>query len=307
MVHDYGELTPEEADKAFGLYDLTIYPLRCPECGAEEFPTHAVGFDASKDAEIFRTRIGTVDMPVVGGNVPYAVVRSLEEMAEYERGLAKLASLFREKEAGFWESFTAWAEEDWPNKLKELSKIELSLGLSAAGKPAPPELSAAAHRQRALKLRGDERRVFWRAANRHLIEKEFLFDPPDFWDTESWAQKYGRDRVLWVLLNFLLPEELEQWRTEKLAPLVKKKSGALWERVRQLGQALDKQRRRAEELSQTVFDLRQETARLQEKLAAEREERRRLSAEVEKLRQAEAPAERDRAKLERYKALVREL
>jgi len=112
--------------------------------------------------------------------------------------------------------------------------------------------------------------------------------------------------VLWVLLNFPLPEELERWRTEKLAPLVRKKSGALWERIGQLGQALDRQRRRAEELSRTVFDLRRETARLQEKLAAEREERRRLSAEVEKLRQAEAPAERDRAKLERYKTLVGE-
>ncbi|MEW6226577.1 MAG: DUF2325 domain-containing protein [Bacillota bacterium] len=307
LVHDYGELTAEEADKAFGLHDFPVYPLRCLECDTEEFPTHVVGFDASKDTEIFRARMGTADMPVVGENTPYAVVRSLEEMAEYERGLAKLADLFREKETEFWESFVAWAEEDWPSRLKELSKIELSLGLSAAGRPAPPELSAAAHRQQALKLRDGERRVFWQAANRYLIEREFLFDPPDFWDTESWAQKYGRERVLWVLLNFPLPDELERWRTEKLALLVKKRSGALWERVQQLGQALDRQRRRAEELSRTVFDLRQEIACLQEKLAAEREERRKLFAEVGKLRQAETPAERDRAKLDRYKALVKEL
>ncbi|RJX18220.1 MAG: DUF2325 domain-containing protein [Ammonifex sp.] len=307
MVHDYGELTPEEADRAFGLHDFTVYPLRCPECGTEEFPMHIVGVDALKNAEIFRTRIGTADLPVVGGDTPYAVVRSLEEMAEYERGLAKLADLFKEKETEFWKSFTSWAAEDWPNRLKELSKIELSLGLSAVGKPAPPEMSAAAHRQHALKLRDDEICVFWRAANRHLIEKEFLFDPPDFWNTEAWAREYGRERVLWVLLNFPLPEKLERWRTEKLAPLIKKKSGALWERVRQLGQALDKQRRRAEELSRTVFDLRQEIACLQEKLSAEREERHKLLAEVGKLRQAETPAERDRAKLDRYKALVKEL
>lgn len=252
LVHDYGELTAEEADKAFGLHDFPVYPLRCPECGAEEFPTHAVSVDASRSMEMFRIRIGTADMPVVGGNAPYAVVRSLEEMAEYERGLAKLADLFKEKETEFWESFAAWAGEDWPNRLKELSKIELSLGLSAAGRPAPPELSAAAHRQYALRLQNHERRVFWQAANRHLVEREFLFDPPDFWDTEAWAREYGRERLLWVLLNFPLPEELERWRTEKLAPLVKKKSGALWERVRQLGQALDRQRRRAEELSRAL-------------------------------------------------------
>lgn len=307
LVHDYGELTAEECDRAFGLYDFPVRPLRCPKCGVEEFPTHAVCIDALAGAEMFRVRLGTAEVPVVGGDAPYAVVRTPEEQAEYERGLAKLSDVFKEGEAAFWESFAAWAMEDWPGKLRDLSKPELSLGLSAVGKPVPSEASAAVCRRLALNLQDGEKRTFWRAANRHLIEEEFLFDLPDFWDTESWAREYGRGRVLWVLLNFPLPEELERWRTEKLAPLIKKKSGALWERVRQLGRALDKQRRRAEELSRTVFGLRQETARLQEKVAAEREERRRLLAEVEKLRQDGAPADRDRAKLERYKALVREL
>lgn len=313
LVHDYGELTPENLDEKTGMHNFPVLPVKCPLCAGEDWPTHAVLFDATEDRVVRRVPLGTADLPVVGGGAPYAVTYSPEEQAELERGLAKLPEFFRQKGEEFWERYCAWALSRWRDALKEISPEEwaegyASLGVSLPGHPSP----AACRKDAEARFASDkEKTAAWRALNRWLVEKEFLWIPVDQWPVEEWAARYGRERVTWLLLNLPLLEELERWRTEKLAPAVPKKTcgpqAVLWERIKQLGQALDRQRRRSEELSRLLQEERAARHNLEEKLAAARAEVSRLREELSGRPVEAGRNPEDARRIARLKSLVREL
>lgn len=313
-IHDYGELSFEELDEKVGMYDFPVTPLRCPTCETEDWPTHAVLFDAAAGKVISRLSIGgSSDLPVVGGDAPYAVVRSPEEQAEFERGLAKLSEFFRQKEEEFWEEYCTWALSRWRDALKEISPGEWVEGYATLRVPLPGSPSPAAYRRDTeVRFRKEsEKAALWRVLNRYLVERELLWLPVDQWPVEEWISRYGRERVTWLLLNFPLPEELERWRTEKLSLAVPKKASgpqaALWERIEQIGRALDRQRRRTEELSRLLAEERSRCADLEEKLAATRAEVTRLREELVERAGGVVRDPEDAKKIARLKALVREL
>jgi len=71
----------------------------------------------------------------------------------------------------------------------------------------------------------EERRNFWKAANRYLVIEEFIWTPIDTWPIKEWVSVYGRERVTYLTLQLPLPEELEKYRTEKLGQIIRKKTG----------------------------------------------------------------------------------
>lgn len=251
--------------------------------------------------------MGSAELPVVGGNAPYAVVHDPEERAEYERGLAKMEAFFREREDEFWDSYARWALPRWREALREVSIREWEDGYAVLGLYLGGSLSVAAYRRDAEgRFKTDAERVaLWRALNRYLVEQEFLWTPPEQWPVERWVRAYGRERVLWLLLNFPLPEELERHRTEKLSLAVPKRDGPqgiLWERIGQLGSELERQRRRAAELSRLLFEERSLRAELERKLARLQEQLAGSRATGEPVRHPD-----DVARIRRLKSLVREL
>lgn len=311
LVHDYGELTFERLDEKVGLHDFPVVPLGCPSCEKEDWPTHAVLFDAAAGRTVFRIPIGSSDLPVVGGGAPYAVVRDPEDQAELERGLAKAEGVFRKREGEFWDAYCSWALSRWRDVLKEVSPEEWAEGYASLGifLPGNPSSTALRRDAEARFSSESEKSSLWRALNRRLVEDEFLWLPVDRWPVREWIARYGRERVTWLLLNFPLPEELERWRTEKLSLAVPQKASgpqaALWERIGQLGRELDRQRRRAEELSRLLAEERARRADLEEKLAATRAEAARLREELAK-RPAGTRDPEDARRIARLRALVRE-
>jgi len=131
--------------------------------------------------------------------------------------------------------------------------------------------------------------------------------PIDTWPIEEYVRVYGMERITWLLLNPPLPEELERYRTEKLAAVIPKKSSGpqavLWERIKQLGDELTRQRRRAENLAKQLFEERAEKARLSEELHV-------LRKEIEQLKNNSQSATRnidDVLRIKRLKTLISEL
>jgi len=131
--------------------------------------------------------------------------------------------------------------------------------------------------------------------------------PIDTWPIEEYVRVYGRERITWLLLNLPLPEELERYRTEKLAAVIPKKSSGpqavLWERIKQLGDELTRQRRRAENLAKQLFEEHAEKARLSEVLHV-------LRKEIEQLKNNSQSATRnidDVLRIKRLKTLISEL
>ncbi|MGB9886505.1 MAG: DUF2325 domain-containing protein [Moorellales bacterium] len=313
LALDYGSIDSlEDLDEKVGQSGIALRPLACPACGREGWPEDLVAWDATAGAEAFRVRVGSAELPVVGGEgAPYGVVRSPEEAAEYERGLARMEEHFRLHEEEFWRAYSDWALARWDRVLKEVAveewraaRAEVGLAPRVQGEP-----SAAAFRRDARERFGSdpERRRLWRVLNRFLVEQEFVWTPIEQWPVERWVRLYGRERVTWITLHIPLPEELERWRTEKLAELVPRKpegpQAELWERIGQLGREVERWRRRAEELSRQLAAERAGRARLEEELAAERARVRELSARPP---QVERDPE-DARRIARLKALVREL
>lgn len=131
--------------------------------------------------------------------------------------------------------------------------------------------------------------------------------PIDTWPIEEYVRVYGRERITWLLLNLPLPEELERYRTEKLAAVIPKKSSGpqavLWERIKQLGDELTRQRCRAENLAKQLFEEHAEKARLSEELHV-------LRKEIEQLKNNSQSATRnidDVLRIKRLKTLISEL
>lgn len=131
--------------------------------------------------------------------------------------------------------------------------------------------------------------------------------PIDTWPIEEYVRVYGMERITWLLLNLPLPEELERYRTEKLAAVIPKKSSGpqavLWERIKQLGDELTRQRRRAENLAKQLFEEHAEKARLSEELHV-------LRKEIEQLKNNSQSATRnidDVLRIKRLKTLISEL
>jgi len=310
LVHDYGTINSiDEADQKLGNLNIPVMPIRCPQCGGEDWPEYALAHDATRNVTFQRIAIGTEDLPIVGGSVPYAHVRSPEEQAELERGLAKLKDFFSEREGKFWDEYCRWAVERWNEALKWLADIEwrkaykeLGIGIGANSGPA-------AYRKDAEKrfITQEEKERFWRTANSHLVYFELLWVPIDTWPIEEYVRVYGRERITWLLLNLPLPEELERYRTEKLAAVIPKKSSGpqavLWERIKQLGDELTRQRRRAENLAKQLFEEHAEKARLSEELHV-------LRKEIEQLKNNSQSATRnidDVLRIKRLKTLISEL
>jgi hypothetical protein len=313
LALDCGEIdTLEALDEKVGQSGITLRPLACPACGREGWPEEVVAWDATAGAEAFRVRLGSAELPVVGGeDAPYGVVWSPEVMAEYKRGLARMEEHYRLHEEEFWRAYSDWALARWERILKEVAVeewrvayAELGVLLRVQGEP-----SAAAYRRDARErfAADPERRRLWRALNRFLVEQEFVWTPVEQWALERWVRFYGRERVSWITLHLPLPEELERWRTDKLAWLVPRKSegpqAELWERIGQLGKEAERWRRRAEELSRQLVAERAERARLEEELAAERARARELAARPPRVERDPEDVKR----LARYRALVAEL
>ena len=311
-VHDYGLLTWQELDAQLGQQDFPVVKSRCPNCETEDWPEYLVMYNISngKMEPAVRTRIGTEGLPVVGGeSLPYAVTLSPEEQAEYDRGLEKKDDCYREHEKTFWDGYCDYALAKWPQILRELTTKEFVASYQAIGLPMlPGHASTAAWRKDAEKrIAGDARRLFWRLANRYIVEEEFIWTPIDTWPMELWIREYGRDRVTYLTLHVPLPEELERWRTKALGKVVKKKSGesgVLFERIGQLGQDIDKQRNRSVELSRLLADARQENASLAEQVG-------RLRREIGELKNRPVAAvtrdTEDMRKIRALKGLVAEL
>lgn len=246
---------------------------------------------------------------MIGGNTPYAVTLSPEEQAEYDRGIEKKDEHYQAHKDEFWDRYCDFALGNWHQMLRELTGKEYAAAYTEMGLPVPaPNPSPAAWRKDAEKRIADDdtRRLFWQIANRYLVEEEFIWTPIDTWEMDEWVREYGRERVTYLTLHVPLPEELERWRTKALSKVVKKKSGeqgVLFERIGQLGQELDKQRRRSVELSRQLFEARQENAALAEQVGQ-------LKKEIAELRNRPPVVTRDQddvRKIRALKGLVAEL
>jgi len=307
LLHDYGEITPENFNEKFGMNDLIIQPIKCPKCGQEGFPEYMTLYDGDKPID--RAKIGSRELPIVGGNVPYGVVHTHEEQAELERGMAKVMPLFEKQGENFWDGYCKFALENWKEHLIELTPNEFADAYQMIGwQPLSDTASVASWRRDASKrLTSDQNRAaFWRAANLHLIG-EFLWDgDAPSWPVKKWAQEFGRSRVTYIVLHFPLPEELESVRSEKLSLVIRKKSGdtgVLFERIGYLGKELDKQRRRSEEMSTALLELRLEKAAVEEDLG-------RARREIQAIKNQKIVYERDTddiRKVQEFKGLIREL
>lgn len=321
QVHDYGLVTLDTLDEKIGLHDFTLKPIVCPGCGREAYPEYAVLRDLSKGAIVFRAPIGSRDMPVVGdtSELPYAVVRSPAEQEAFERGLAKLESVFNTEREAFWLKFSEWAQQNWSELIKEVTAKEFEAGYRLLGLPLlPPNSSPSAWRKDALARfqTAEAKAAAWRSLNHGLIHQEFLYLPIDQWAVRDWVTRYGRERVTYIILHLPLPEELEIYRTQALSQVIKKTSGAtgvLFERIRQLGEALEKQHRRAVELSLQLQHERQQYAALVDKVSELRrrvEEQQRgieqLQAEIAQITSNGRDPE-DVRKIRELKGLVKEL
>lgn len=312
-VHDYGEVTWEELDSQLDQNNFSLLELECPVCNSKGWPEDLVMYNIAggKIEQAIRTKIGTDGLPVVGGeNTPYGVAVSHEDQAEYDRGLAKKDDTYREKKKDFWTAYYEFAFGKWSTLLRELTRDEFAQAYEELDIPLLPiSANATAWRRDAEKIfdTPEKRQIFWRAANRYLVEQEFVWMPIDTWPMEEWAKEYGKERIIYLTLHIPLPEELERWRSQKLAQVVKKKSGevgVLFERIGQLGKELDKQRRRATQLSTMVMELRQESAMQAEQIG-------KLNQEVLSLRERPAelqPRDMDDArKICQLKGLIGEL
>lgn len=309
-VHNYGLLDFETLDEKVGHTDFEVKPFACPKCEEADYPEAITMYDESKDQPelIFRKIIGSEEMPVVGEAGPYGVTRSAEEQAEYDRGLEKVPDVWAEGKTGFWQGYCQWAMEDWRKAVSELEISEMVAGFQAIGTPLlPGSASVAAWRKSVREMEEANRSIFWQVANTEMVEKDILWVFPDHWDMEKFIRRYGRERMRYVILHVPLPEELEKWRTEAVAKLVKKKktgdTGILFERIGQLGQELERQRRRSQQLSQQLRAERQQRSELEEKLS---DLRRQLEATKngEKLISRDA---NDIRKIRELKGLVKEL
>lgn len=309
LVHDYGTIASiDEADQKLGNLNIPVVPIKCMQCGGEDWPEYALAHDATRNVTFQRIAIGTEDLPIVGGSAPYAHIRSPEEQAELERGLAKLKEYFSEKEEKFWEEYCRWAFERWSDVLKWLAEIEWRKAYKELDIDIGANSSPAAYRKDAEKrfTTQEEKEKFWRTANSHLVYFELLWVPIDTWPIEEYVRLYGRERITWLLLNLPLPEELERYRSEKLAVVIPKKSSGpqavLWERIKQLGDELTRQRRRAENLAKQLFEERAAKAKLSEELHM-------LKSQLEQLRDIKVPVRNvdDILRIKRLKALIQEL
>jgi len=283
-VRDYGEQTDwETLDDQLDKSLYQIVKIRCPGCGIEEWPEYTTMYSINgrKMEQIVKTKLGTEDMPVIGGTeTPYAVTYSPEEEAEYDRGLAKAKDHYQENSEDFWANYGQFAFEKWSSLLKDLTDKEFAFAYHQLELPLPSTssvISVAAWRKDAEKrISTDEQKIsFWRSANNYIVEEEFVWAPIGQWPMEEWIKIYGRERVTYLTLNIPLPEELEPWRTKALAKVIKKRSGetgVLFERIGQLGRDLDKQRNRSLELSRQLSETRQENATLTEQVGKLRQE-----------------------------------
>lgn len=320
-VHDYGLLDFETLDEKVGHTEFELRPFECPKCARAEYPETLAMYNEAGDKPelIFRKPLGSTEMPVVGEGGPYGVARSPEEQAEYDRGLEKIPDVWEEGKEAFWEEYCRWAMEDWRKAVAELEIPEMAAGYQAVGIPLlPGSASVAAWRKAVREMEEEKRKTFWQAANTELVEKDILWVFPDNWDMEKFVRRYGRERIRYVILNVPLPEELEKWRTEAISHLVKKKktgdTGILFERIGQLGQELERQRRRSQQLSQQLREERQQRAELEGKLSDLRrdleaaEEGRRVihrdPDDIRKIRSLKGLVRELRAEVERLNALV---
>lgn len=320
-IHEYKPFsTFDELDDQIGQNDFPVLPLKCPSCNETEYPEDLVIYDITtgKMKEFLRKKIGTSGFPVVGGeNTPYGVIVSLENQAEYDRGLAKVQDCFKQYENDFWKYYCEFALEKWLVMLKEINVNEFLMAYEEIGLPLfPATANVVAWRKDAenrFKTR-EQKIILWRAVNRYLVEQEFVWVPIDTWPMQEWVRKYGRERVLYLTLHLPLPEELEKWRTEKLGQVIKKRtgeSGVLFERIGQLGRELEKQKERAAQLGQTVLELRQENSRIKEELAQIKKELSRKpkiidrqTDDIRKIRQLKGLIAELRAEVDRLSSLL---
>lgn len=311
LAMDYGNINSiEEADQKLGNHNLPILPIKCPNCDGTDWPAYISFHDATRNFTFQRTRLGSEEMPIVGGSTIYACTRTPEEQAELDRGLAKLEDCFRQREEEFWQRYADWALGRWAEALKWLNEMEWKMAYDRLGiTDMTANLSPAGFRKDAEKrFKTDEEKArLWREANSHLVYFELLWVPIDTWPVAEYVRLYGRERLTWLILNLPLPEELEKYRTEKLAAVIPDKmsgpQSALWERIKQLGEELTKQRRRAESLAKQLIDERAEKAKLTEEIH-------RLKTQIEHLKENANSNIRkidDILRIKRLKALIKEL
>ncbi|QNB45446.1 DUF2325 domain-containing protein [Thermanaerosceptrum fracticalcis] len=309
-VHEYEPVSCfEELDKQLDSTNQPIIPFACPQCGTEQYPEDIVMYDITdgKMTRVLVDKIGSSKIPVVNGEeTPYGNVMSKEEQAEYERGLAKIKDHFKEHEKEFWQNYCTFAVEKWQVVLKEINEKEYLEAYRTLGVPLQPSTANLHAWRRDAEKRFQsktEKEIFWRAANQYIIHHEFLWTPTDSWPMDDFIRLYGRERVTYLTLHIPLPEELEKYRTIKLSQIIKKRTGetgVLFERIGQLGRELEKHKKRAGQLGQTVLELRKEINKLQEELAQTKRELARKPVVVD--RQAE-----DARKIKEFKGLIREL
>lgn len=309
QVHDYGLLDFETLDEKIGHTNFELRPLECPKCGQEELPENLAMYNkiGNHSELMFRKTLGSEELPVIGEGGEYGVTRSTEEQAEYDRGLEKIQDVWEERKEEFWDGYCRWAIEDWRKAVSELEVSEMTRGCQEVGLPLlPGSASVAAWRKTVRGIEEGKRQQFWEIANTEMIEKDILWVFPDHWDMDRFIRRYGRERMRYVILHIPLPEELEKWRTEAISKLVKKKTGdtgVLFERIGQLGQELDRQRKRSQQLSLQLREERQHKADLEEKLSI-------LRRELEESREKRQLSFRDAddvRKIRSLKGLVREL
>jgi len=320
-VHEYDPVDFfEEMDAQLGNANFPIIPFPCTGCGVKHNPQTITLYDIASGhmVKALSEKLGSTKMPIIGDdNTPYGVIVSSEEDAEYERGLAKINDHFKEHEQVFCENYFNFANEKWHDILKELNDSEY---VGAYKTLNLPELhsTASTHAWRKdaeskFKIEA-ERRAFWNAANRYLVYEEFVWTPIDTWPMDEWVRKYGRERVTYITLQLPLPEELKEYRTEKLSKIIRKKSGetgVLFERIGQLGRELEKQKKRSFQLGQTILELRQENSKLQEQLAQTRRQLEvkpviidRQADDARKIREFKALIREQREEIERLSALI---
>ena len=306
-VQDLGEVGSYfDLEDAITEHNVPIAEIECPNCGSREYPRFITLYNKTAEGRLLRVELGTKDIPVVSPGdqlLPYSNIVTPEEAARQDRGSEKYEQHFREQEDEIWDSFFQFALSKWEHILRDITLPEFVQAYRELGLSAPSHLSASGYRRDVLAKLKDEtdKKAFWRAANSYLVYNYFLWLDPFHWHVKDWIATYGRERIAWLVLNFPVPEELEEVRTARISELATKRSGEhgiLWERIGQLGRQLDKYRRRAETLAAEVQKLRLENQELRRRLKE-------LESQVKTEYVVRDPA--DVAKIRSLKGLIKEL
>ncbi len=296
-LHDYGEGTARELEKAM---DEVLYPLLfliCSSCGHKYRPQKLLHRDRLKNNMIM------IKTPIMNGNEI-----DEEDYLPRHKAHRERFEYFKDHEEEFWSEYEEFALSDWKAAIQELSLEELQQGYKKLNYPSPEKETAASYRKNILsKIKNDDdKRSFWKAVNYYFIYDHLLDLGPMGWYPIDDLKKFGEKRVRFAYLNFPMDECMEPLRTKYIGEVIRKEKGDnafLFRRISQLTDELSRTQRKVTSYWEQLEKERAEKAILQEKLSETYKEIKKSKEEKNiTLRDPE-----DIEKIQRLKSFINEL